>query len=226
MRRSLSLSVASRNPLSLAALGAVAFAGLAALVAPPAHAAGPLTFGVSPAGINRVAFESDAPIETITGVSTKVRGEFQVDLAHPDKTTGSVKVPVKSIGTGNSIRDGHLQNEQWLNAAAYPDITFSLDGLDLPKGAALAEGAKFKGKGHGKITIKGHTKAITLPTIISFHKNTPRLQKLGIKGDIIRVKAKFKLTLKDFGVVPPEHIAGLKVANEVTITVRLTAVQR
>ncbi len=222
MRHALSLHA----PLSRAALGALTLASLVTLGAPQALAAAPLTFGVSPGGINRVAFESDAPIETITGVSTKVRGAFQVDLEHPERTTGAVKVPVKSIGTGNAIRDGHLQQEKWLNAADYPDITFSLEGLTLPKGATLADGVKLKGKGHGKLTIKGHTKALTVPTIISFHKNTPRLQKLGIRGDIIRVKAKFQIALKDFGVIAPEHLAGLKVADEVTITVRLTAVQR
>ncbi len=39
---------------------------------------------------------------------------------------------------------------------------------------------------------------------------------------MLRVKGLFKINIRDFGVNPPDNIAGVKVADEVEIKVNLT----
>jgi polyisoprenoid-binding protein YceI len=188
--------------------------------------AGPATaevFTVANTGLNRVSFESEAPFETITGVSTATEGRFELALAAPGSVKGKVKVPVRSLGTGNATRDEHLAQPQWLDASAHPDITLELEGAEFSGDAKLAPGAKLQGTVKGKLSIRGKTKSISAPVIVSYHAGSDKLAALGIAGDVLRVKARFDVALADFGVVPPGHLAGVKVADTVQIEVNLTA---
>ena len=193
-------------------------ASSALLLAPSAWAA---TFDITPGGLNRIAFESDAPFETITGISNGVGGSLTVDLTDLSKTRGKVVVPVASIKTGISKRDEHLASEDWLDAGTHPVLTFEITGIDLPAGG-LVDGQSVKGKVTGKLTIKGKTRTTTAAVKISFHKATEQTKKAWIDNDVLRVKGLFKVNIRDFGVIPPEHIAGVKVADEVEIKVNLT----
>ncbi len=192
---------------------------VAALLAGPSTLAA--TFDITPGGLNRVAFENDAPFETVTGISNGVGGSLSVDLSDLSKTTGKVVVPVKSIKTGITKRDEHLASDAWLDAGAHPELTFEITRADLPAGG-LADGQSVKGKVTGKLTIKGKTKTVTAAVKISFHKATEKTRKAWIKNDVLRVKGLFKINIRDFGVNPPDNIAGVKVADEVEIKVNLT----
>lgn len=194
---------------------------LLALAVPTAALAD--SFTLTDTGLNRVTFESEAPFETITGISTSTTGAFRVDLAAPGTVAGNVEIPVNTLKTGNGTRDEHLTQEQWLNAGAHPKISFKIESATFPGGSKLGAGSKIKGKAKGSITIKGVTKVVEVPVVVSYHAASDKLARLGIKGDVLRVKGLFKLNIRDFGVVPPEHIAGIKVADEVSIKVDLTA---
>ena len=67
-----------------------------------------------------------------------------------------VPVPVSSIKTGNETRDGHLQNDRWLDAAKNPDIVFEFKDVALP--APLENGKPVKVQTKGKFTIHGVTR--------------------------------------------------------------------
>ena len=75
-------------------------------------------------GKSRVTFVSDAPLETMTGKSSKVTGSVTLDPADISKTQGSFKVPVVSLRTDNDLRDEHLQGDGWLDAKKNPKIHF------------------------------------------------------------------------------------------------------
>src|SRR5688572_27355941 len=78
---------------------------------------------------NTVALMLDAPFESINAVANDVEGTVTVDKS---KASGAFKVKVESIKTGNETRDGHLQNDKWLDAKKFPHIEFSFKDVALP----------------------------------------------------------------------------------------------
>lgn len=202
------------------------FAQLSTLIAvalvPTVATAAPAPFKVLP-NSSLVKFESEAPVENITGISTEASGVLQVDRATPERTTGTVSIPVASLRTGNTTRDGHLQSDAWLDAAKHPNITFEVTGVRFGTAGPLAPGAARKGTVTGKLTIKGTTRTVSAPLSLKYLAASDKLKKAYIFGDVVRAKASFDVTLTDFDVHPPAHIAGVKVADTVTVRVAITA---
>ncbi|MFT7580133.1 MAG: polyisoprenoid-binding protein YceI [Myxococcota bacterium] len=184
------------------------------------------TFNIPPGNIQLVQFDSEAPIEDIRGISTAAEGSFKVNLATPSKVTGSVKVPVKTLKTGNTTRDEHLQSDKWLDAKGHPFITFEITGVAFPDEKPLADGVKLSGTATGKLTIKGTTKTVKVPVKIAYLAASERLKKVWIKGNALRIKTSFEVSLADFGVLPPADLVGLKVAETITVKAALTAVDK
>src|SRR5690242_9461254 len=77
-------------------------------------------------GGSRIQFISDAPLETITGVTTHVTGQLTVDPNNLATARGTIAVRIATIRTGIDLRDEHLRAENWLNAQAYPNATFEI----------------------------------------------------------------------------------------------------
>lgn len=192
-----------------------------ALLAAPSAAAETFKMSAKAAGLNRVTFDNDAPFETISGVANGVTGEFTLDLAKPNSATGRLVIPVAAIKTGIDMRDEHLRAPDWLDAAKHPNITFEITKVDL-KGDLATDGGTAKGRVTGRITIKGKTRNVTAVAKVSYHKSSEILRKAWIQGDALRVRAGFKINIRDFGINPPDNIAGVKVADEVEIKVNLT----
>ena len=61
---------------------------------------------------------------TVTGRLKEFSGTVQVDREHPEKSSVTATIQVKSIDTGNAKRDAHLCSEEFFNAAKFPEITF------------------------------------------------------------------------------------------------------
>jgi polyisoprenoid-binding protein YceI len=182
-------------------------------------------FQVKPGGMQFVGFESDAPIETINGISTQAAGTLAVDLAAPAKSRGTITVPVTSITTGNATRDGHLHGEQWLDSGKHPNITFAIEGLKFDSAKALADKVKLSGTVTGKLTIKGVTKTLSAPVRVTYVAASEALKKAYINGNALRVRTKFDVKLADFGIKAPSNL-GPKVAETVEIDVKLTGVDQ
>lgn len=93
-------------------------------------------------------------------VVTKVRGHFgkwsghiEIDTDDVTKSSASATFEVDSIDTREAQRDGHLKSADFLDAATFPQVTFTStkvekDGSDL--------------KVTGDLTIRGVTKEVTL----------------------------------------------------------------
>ncbi len=183
-------------------------------------------FDVPPGAVQLVEFESEAPIENIRGLSTEARGTINFDATNPNATKGRISVPVASLRTGNTTRDGHLQQPEWLDAKRHPDLVFTLEETRLDVKGPLAFGATTQGRIKGTFTIKGKTKQVDVPVKVAYLEASDKLKKVYINGNALRVKGQLTLKLADFGVVAPDHLAGVKVADEVTITFAITAVEK
>ena len=207
-----------------AALAAVCF-----FAAPEAfaQAAGPQTFEVRPGGMSRVTFTSDAPLETIDGVSTDTRGSFTVDLAHPGTgLTGSVHISTASLRTGSDMRDEHLRSDNWLDAAHNPDITFTLVSARLS--TALTPNTPVTGTLQGDLTVHGVRHRVTTPVTVRYVPLAPDMASMaqfGVNANMIRIQTAFHVNLSDYNVSIMAPLR-LKVSNDIAIRVDVTAFQQ
>jgi polyisoprenoid-binding protein YceI len=159
-------------------------------------------------------FVSDAPLERITGVSSKVRGSIQVDPAHPESARGEVHVSVASIRTNVELRDEHLRSEAWLNAARFPDATFVLGSVS---GAPLASNQANELKVNGKFSVHGVTHDVSTTARVRYVAGSEPTAR-----DTLRVQASFVVHLDSYGVSIPSIVA-LKVAKDIQVNIDLHA---
>lgn len=171
------------------------------------------TFRVRPDGKSSATFVSDAPLETMTGKSSKVSGSLTVDPSDITKTTGSFKVPVVSLNTDNDLRDEHLQGDGWLDAKKTPNIHFEISEVILGKkdSPQLKAGKDRKVEVKGKFTAHGVTKPAIAKGVVNW------------SGKELQIKADFMVTLVDHDISVPS-IVRLKVANDIQVSVDLRAV--
>ena len=185
----------------------------ASMAVPAVSQADATTFRVRGDGSSKVTFVSDAPLETMTGTSKKVSGSLSLDPADISKTTGTFKVPVVSMRTGNDLRDEHLQGDGWLDAKKTPNVVFQITEVVLGKkdSLELKEGKNRKVQVEGKFTAHGVTKPVVAKGTVNWSGNT------------LRIKADFTVALEDHNVSVPS-IVRLKVANDIAVSVDLRAV--
>lgn len=180
------------------------------------------TFTVRDDGGSRATFVSDAPLETITGVTSRLGGVLTVDPKNVAATRGTIRVKVATLRTGNDLRDEHLQNDKWLDAKRFPEATFEITSVS--GAASLTPNKDTKLRIKGKFTIHGVTKQITATATVRYVPLTAEMRGTpGITGDVIRGSASFSIKLTDFGVSVPA-IVRLKVSNEIAVTVNLRGI--
>ena len=90
----------------------------------------------------------------VNGKFKKFEGKIDIDRAHPQQSSVTVKIQVNSIDTGIAKRDAHLRSEEFFNAAKYPEITF--------KSRSVKQTGPQSGDILGDLTMHGVTKPITL----------------------------------------------------------------
>jgi polyisoprenoid-binding protein YceI len=185
------------------------------IAAPAVSHADATTFRVGNDGKSRVTFVSDAPLETMTGKSSKVTGSLTVDPADITQTKGSFKVPVVSLRTDNDLRDEHLQGDGWLDAKKNPNIHFEITEVVLGKKSSreLKKGKDTKVQVKGKFTAHGITRPATANGTVNW------------SGSSLHIKAEFTAVLEDHDISVPS-IVRLKVANDIAVSVDLRAVAK
>ncbi len=188
-----------------------AFALTMAIVVPSLALAQARRFDVH-GGESRIAFESDAPLETISGVSTSVSGRIRVDPDDLSTASGRIEVPVASLRTGIDLRDEHLRGDGWLDARRFPNARFEVAAVTGAR--ALRPGTTMRVQIRGRFTIHGVTREVTAPAQIDY-----RPRERGAPA-ILAARATFKISLPRYGVSVPSLVR-LKVSDEITVRVRL-----
>jgi polyisoprenoid-binding protein YceI len=177
--------------------------------------------------MSRVMFQSDAPLETLDGVSTDTQGQFTVNPNNPAQGfSGRVQVSVASLRTGSDMRDEHLRGGMWLDAARFANITFELVRTNLAQ--PLQPGAEAQGTVTGRFTMHGVTREITAPVRVRYvplSNDHAGMQGFGVNADMLRVRSDFALNLSDYGVSIMAPLR-LKVSNTITVRVDFTAFRR
>lgn len=198
---------------------------VAAALTPTLAAAQARTFVVHGQGGSRAHFVSDAPLETINGVTSAVSGEFTVDPTNLASASGAIEVQVGTLRTGIDLRDEHLRSDAWLDTARFPTAKFELTGV---RGATrLTAGQTARVTLTGRFTLHGRTHDVTANAQIQLMPVTPEMQgqTAGPQSDVIRVRASFRIRLTDYGITVPS-VVQLKVSNDIAIDVSFRATAR
>ena len=149
----MSLRFASLAAVALSALSlSSAHAQSAPSTDPAAVPAG--TYAVEPAHTRVLFAVSHMGFTTYYGDFTKVSGNLSIDPSKPDAAALSISIPVATVSTTNPKLDEELKSAQWLDAGAYPAMTFTATKI-TPTGAGLADVT-------GDLTLHGVTRPVTL----------------------------------------------------------------
>lgn len=156
-------------------------------------------------------FDSEADFENFTGQTHKITGNLSFD---PVKHTGSGKIIVDlaSVDTGIALRNEHLRSEMWFNTAKFPQAVFQTTSVKHKTGDTYTIS--------GKLSMHGVTKTVSTTATVRYLKASAATKKAMFSGNVVNVKAAFKVRLADYGVTIPSMAKG-KVAE--TITVRINA---
>jgi len=164
---------------------------------------------------NQVIFHSRALMERFQGIAHNLSGTLNLDFDQPSlDLSGTIKVKVASIRTGNILRDQHMLSEDWFDADRHPDIHFTLS-------KPAQKSVKRKGpnvwfvKVRGLLTIKDRYKEVVVGITIKRTKNQ--------NGNELQIKGGFPVHLSDFNIYGPRglRMIGVKVSPDVRINLKL-----
>jgi polyisoprenoid-binding protein YceI len=88
------------------------------------------------------------------GKFTKFDGKIEIDREHPENSSVTAHIDVRSIDTGIVKRDNHLRSPEFFTVEKYPAITF--------KSRSAKQTGQQAGDILGDLTMRGVTKPITL----------------------------------------------------------------
>ena len=109
----------------------------------------------------------------------------------------------------------HLLSEKWIDAAKYPEISFVMEKLSNVKTSGNDTTADVT----GTITIKGVKKTITAPVKISYLKDKLKARLPQLDGDLLVIRANFKVKRSDFNINPGQFEE--KVSDEIDISLSI-----
>jgi polyisoprenoid-binding protein YceI len=151
---------------------------------------------------------------------TKVRGAFNdfdgkafIDGEQPANSSVNVTLQVASVDTRNAQRDGHLRNNDFLDADNFPTITFASTAITHESGNDFVV--------TGDLTIKGVTKSVSLPLEFQGAAKDPfGNDRIGFEGSVV-------INRKDWGITwnAALETGGVLVSEKVTLEFEISAVK-
>ena len=171
----------------------------------------------SRAGNNQVTFMSESTLEDFTGVCNRVGGDCQLDPKDLSSFKGRFFVRVEDMRTGIALRDKELRAPDWLDAAKHPLIVMEFTSVEDVKkvGPDAAEMTLV-----GTCSLHGKTRDVRIPATLRYLDESPKTMRR-VKGDLIRLRAKFVVKLADYAISGPKasDVLGLKVSNDIEVRV-------
>ncbi len=156
----------------------------------------------------------------VRGHFKDVHGSLEFDPANPERAKMHAVIDAAGLWSGEPQRDAHLKSADFLDVEHHPKIAFESDRVELT-GPADA-------KVHGRVTIRGVTRPLTLNVHFLGTWQTPWWEDGVDKGPKTRAGfvATGTLNRKDFGVNWNAVMdrGGLVVADDIEITLDAEAI--
>src|SRR3954468_11260626 len=152
--------------------------------------AAPETFDFKdPKGINNAGFKLDAPLEAINGSASGISGTVTFDPENPAATKGKIVVAADTLTLPNTMQQGHMRGEKWLDVAKYPEISFDAKELKNVK----TQGDVTTADAVGTFTCKGVSKEMTIPVKLTYLKDKLSQRVPNMKGDLLVIRSNFSI---------------------------------
>jgi polyisoprenoid-binding protein YceI len=171
------------------------------------------TYEFNQAG-STIGFRVHQFLGTTNGKFTQFSGSIDLDRQHPENSSVSSRIQVRSIDTRIKKRDDHLRSEEFFNVAKYPEITF--------KSRSVKQTGPQTGEIVGDLTMHGVSKPLTLHVKLV----TP------LTGDDSLQRTRWEVSTaplkrRDFGLMfgsATEAVSGI--SQDVAITIEIEAKRR
>lgn len=161
------------------------------------------------ASLSRVGFDAKSTLHDFSGVTQKVEGELQVDLAQPGTSpSGKIEVDASSLDTGLADRDEGMRD--LLKSKDHGKLVFEWTAFEPEKVDVAAQ--KVTGKARGNLTLAGKSREVTMPVTVSVDAS----KRVGIEGELT-------ILLTDFGIEPPSQLGMISVEDKLKLWISLRA---
>jgi polyisoprenoid-binding protein YceI len=154
-------------------------------------------------------------ITNVRGEFTKLEGKVSWDPSKPEATQIEATIDVASISTREEKRDGHLKSPDFLDAVAFPTITFKSKSVKAKNKEELSV--------TGDLSIHGVTKEVVLEV------EGPSAPSTDPFGNVrLGATATTKIKRDDFGLTwnAALETGGVLVGNEVKITIDISLIKQ
>jgi len=165
------------------------------------------TYKFDPSG-STIGFSVHQFLGTTHGKFAKFNGRINVDLEHPENSSVTAQIDVRSIDTRIKKRDDHLRSAEFFNVEKSPQITF--------KSRSVKQTGPQSGDILGDLTMHGVTKPVTLHVKLLTPLNETSQTRWGVTVDPI--------TRRDFNLVfapATETVSGI--SQTVAINIEIEA---
>lgn len=156
---------------------------------------------------SKVYFSVTTSRDTVNYEIDKVTGSWELNTADPAQTKAEGTVDVTSMDSGNSQRDKHISEAEYLDTAQFPNASFKATSFDgLP--TAWKSGEVHDVSITGELTVKGITKEVVFTGQTSYDQGA------------LKLEASTVVTFSDFGMKNP-HTVVMDTENNLTVELRL-----
>ena len=147
-------------------------------------------------------------VSTVRGGFTDFAGSVMFDPNDLGSFNAEATIQADSVNTQQAERDKHLKSADFFDTATYPTITFKSSKLEKTESGYNLM---------GDLTIRGTTKAVSIPITISGPVKGPG-------GDVIGMEGSLEINRQDYGVSWNKVIDnGVIVSDTVKIDVDIEA---
>jgi polyisoprenoid-binding protein YceI len=165
------------------------------------------TYQFDPSG-STIGFSVHQFLGTTQGRFTKFNGKINVEREHPQNSSVTAQIDVRSIDTHIKKRDDHLRSEEFFNVERFPQITF--------KSRSVKQTGPQSGDIVGDLTMHGVTKPATLHVKLATPLNETNRTRWSVTVDPI--------TRRDFNLMfapATETVSGI--SQTVAINIEIEA---
>jgi polyisoprenoid-binding protein YceI len=125
-----------------------------------------------------IGFSVHQFLGTTHGKFTKFDGKIDIDREHPENSSVTAHIDVRTIDTGIVKRDNHLRSPEFFAAEKYPAITF--------KSRSVKQTGPEAGDIVGDLTMHGVTKPITLHVKLLTSPNETKQTRWSVTTDPLK----------------------------------------
>ncbi len=165
------------------------------------------TYTFDPSG-STIGFSVHQFLGTTPGKFTKFNGKIDVDRQHPENSSVTARIEVRSIDTRIKKRDDHLRSAEFFNVEKFPEMTF--------KSRRVKQTGSQTGDILGDLTMHGVTKPVTLHVKLLTPLNETNRTRWAVTVDPV--------TRRDFNLMfapAAESVSGI--SQTVTINIEIEA---